>query len=74
MPRWFVDWLQRRDALSAAIAADDLAAALESVATELRREAREEATVRTSGLIIAATVLVDTAGSVRVGEQLIGDD
>jgi len=67
---WFADWLRRRDASTADIAAEQLAGSLESLAAEFRGEAGLEATPRTRGLLLAATVLIDAAGGLRVGDLL----
>jgi hypothetical protein len=67
---WFADWLRRRDASSADLANEQLAGSLESLAEEFRGEARRESTPRTRGLLLAATVLVDAAGGLRVGDLL----
>ncbi len=67
---WFADWLDRRDAYTADVATEQLAEALEALAAELRGEATHESTARTRGLLLAAAVLIDTAGGVRVGDLL----
>ena len=67
---WFRDWLERRDAISHQVTTDDLATALEALAAELRAEAGR-VTAQTSGLDLAATVLVDSAHDVRAGHDLV---
>ena len=66
---WLVDWLQRRDDLFDKIKIDDIAAALETIAAELRNEA-QHASSASAGLTLAATVLDDSADGVRVGDEL----
>ena len=65
---YFVDWLDRRDRVSDKIAKDHLAASFEALAAELRVEAVENLSAQTSGLILAAAVLLDAAGETRVGD------
>lgn len=67
---WFADWLSRRDELSTELAAEQLADALEALASELRGEARHQSTSGTRGLLLAAAVLFDTAFGVRLGDTL----
>ncbi len=55
------------------IVTDEIMAALESVAAELRREAdAEPESPRASGLRRAATVLTDTAAGLRAGQSTTG--
>ncbi len=68
---WLIDWLQRRDDLFDKIKIDDVAGALEAVATELRREAEQQPSSASAGLTLAATVLDDSADGVRVGDELV---
>jgi hypothetical protein len=62
---WFADWLSRRDSAQAELTADDLATALETLAAELRGEARTISNSRTAGLRLAAGYLTDSAHDVR---------
>jgi hypothetical protein len=64
---YFVDWLDRRDHISDEIALDQLADQLEALAAELRAEAVENLNPHSKGLILAAKVLLDTAGDARGG-------
>ena len=65
---WLISWLERRDDIFEKIKIDDISATLETIAAELRREA-EQASPNSSGLVLAATVLTDTAEDVRAGDQ-----
>ena len=67
---YFVDWLDRRDHISDKIAIDQLADHLEALAAELRAEAVENLNPHTKGLILAAKVLLDTAGDAWGGDGL----
>ena len=69
---YFVDWLDRRDRVSDKIATDHLASSLEAIAAELRAEAVENLSPQTRGLILAATVLLDTASDTRADDQAQG--
>jgi hypothetical protein len=70
---YVVDWLDRRDQLSDQISVEHLAASLEVLAAELRTEAVENLSSETRGLILAATVLFDSADGARRGDQLAGE-
>jgi hypothetical protein len=65
--QWFTDWLRRRDQIGAQLSKDDLAAALEALASELRHEASENPNGRSAGLQVAASVLTDSAYESRIG-------
>jgi hypothetical protein len=69
---WLAEWLDRRDVMSGELASEQLAEDLDSLAAELRGEALEASTPRTTGLIVAAAVLHDVAGDVRHGEPVAG--
>jgi hypothetical protein len=70
---YVVDWLDRRDQLSDQISVEHLAASLEVLAAELRTEAVENLSSETRGLILAATVLFDSADGARRGDELAGE-
>lgn len=66
---WFTDWLARRDSLQDEVSLEDLATALETLAREIRGEAELAPGNRTEGLQVAASVLIDSAHGVRVGDR-----
>ena len=66
----FTDWLDRRDHVTDLVATDQLAAALDTLADEIRTENAAGLSPRTQGLVVAAAVLGDTAYDVRAGERL----
>lgn len=70
---WFADWLRRRDRLEAEMVAEQLAEELETLAEEIRGEARRQLTPLTGGLTLAAAVLHDAAGGVRIGDLPSGE-
>ena len=71
--QWLVDWLKRRDDVLDQIKVDDIAAALETIAAELRKEAAQQPSSASAGLTLAAAVLDDSAEGVRVGDELTAD-
>lgn len=70
---WFTAWLARRDQISDQLTNEDLAAALETLAAELRHEATSIPGGRTAGLDIAASHLSDSAQATRAGDQHLSD-
>ena len=69
--QWLITWLEGRDNFLDEIKIDDIAAALEAVAAELRLEAKQPSPA-SAGLALAADVLDDSAEGVRVGDALPG--
>jgi hypothetical protein len=69
--QWLINWLESRDHFLDQIKIDDIAAALEAVAAELRLEAKQRSPA-SAGLALAADVLDDSAEGVRVGDALPG--
>ncbi len=66
----FTNWLKRRDDVSAQLATERLATSLDALASEMGVEARRGSRPESTGLELAAVVLVDTAGGVRSGDEL----
>ena len=64
---WCSDWLRRRDAVADQLAAEDLAAVLESLAGELAQESATVADGRSPGLTVAASYLLDAATDTAAG-------
>lgn len=71
--QWLITWLENRDHFLDQVKIDDIAAALETIAAELRLEARQQPSPASAGLALAADVLDDSAEGVRGGDALPGD-